>query len=97
METEYLEKKSKPLSIKTLKQGRKTGVGSRSYIPRSNNRDLEFLVLGEINAKRIIDFKYSTKKQKNVAINYLKNGPTVSSQIILDGIIKFLSRNYREF
>ena len=92
-------------SIKTQKQGRVSNLsGYRTEAvdysrgkPRRLRRDGVKVYLN--NAKRIIHFKNSTTKQKEVAIAALKqleNGETRSIQII-NAITRTLSKMYRDF
>jgi len=105
MEIIKLKKKGTPESIRTIKQGgvgflTKSGIesnytSSHQFFKRKAD-DMNNSLIVTRNAKRILNHKGTTEKQKKVAEDYLKRNSQSAAKII-NSITVTMSRYHKDF
>lgn len=102
---ERLEIQSEPLSIKTRKQGRRVPI-CNATLRQSAGTPGEFYkrvtlekkdkAIVKNNCKRILNHPRSSKKQKEIANNWLRTGGDHYSKLV-NQITRSMARAYKDF
>jgi len=116
VEIEYLPTMGSPESIKTLKQGRTHGLKDQKeaidyvYSSKTSSHKPRFsrqttILEHKVNAKRIINFKFASEKQKAVArqvLEGIETGNIVPGKLavlsrLMVSIVRTLSFRFKDF